>query len=374
MDGQLGDGTAISQRTSAAAVVKPAAWNGTTVLGIAAGSYHTLAVLSNGELYAWGVNSYSQLGDGSTTKRTTPIRVTGLRGLAPVAAIAAGVVHSLAALSNGTVYAWGSNHYGQVGDGTTSQRATATAVVKPAAWNGLTVTSVGAGYFHSVALMSDGAVYTWGDNQFGALGDGTQNQRTTPGPVLKPAAWSGSTVVAIAVGNFHCLALLSNGALYAWGRNNYGQIGDGTTVLQRINATAVVRPAAWTGLNITAIAAGAYHSMALMSDGALYAWGYNDGGTLGDGTTTGRKTATAVVRPPAWNDLTISAIAAGYFHSMALLSNGALFAWGQNTDGQLGDGTTVQRNNATAVVQPALDGLTMAAFAGGGFHSVVLVQ
>ncbi|MGB9849149.1 MAG: Ig-like domain-containing protein, partial [Moorellaceae bacterium] len=179
---------------------------------IAGGDNHSLAVKSDGTVWAWGWNYYGQLGDGTTINHTTPMRVTNLTG---VVAVAAGIYHSLALKSDGTAWAWGWNGYGHLGDGTTTNRTA------PVQVQGLTgVVAVAAGGYHSLALKSDGTVWAWGRNYEGQLGDGTTTNRYTPVQVKNLTG-----VVAVAAGYYHSLALKSDGTVWAWGRNYEGQLG-----------------------------------------------------------------------------------------------------------------------------------------------------
>jgi len=293
-----------------------------TIGRIAAGGSHSLALKSDGTVWAWGYNGYGQLGDGTTDNRRTPVQVSNLTG---VVAIAAGCSYSLALKSDGTVRAWGRNDYGQLGDGTGNDiRST------PVQVSNLTdVVAIAAGNYHSLALKSDGTVWAWGQNNYGQLGDGTMNnERRTPVQVSNL-----TDVVAIAAGDNHSLALKSDGTVWAWGRNDFGQLGDGTSS----NRSTPVQVSNLTG--VVAIAAGYYHSLALKSNGTVLAWGDNDYGQLGDGTNSDRRTPVQV------SYLTEAvAIAAGYYHSLALKSDGTVRAWGRNYNGQLGDGTYSNRS------------------------------
>jgi hypothetical protein len=189
--------------------------------------------------------------------------------------IAGGAHHALALCRDGTVWAWGGNQFGQLGDGTTLQHAT------PVQVPGLRrVTAISAGAFHSVAVLSDGTVWAWGKNQLGQLGDGTTTDRATPVPVrgLK-------NITALAAGGSHSLALSCEGTVWGWGANAHFQAGSERPIAK------VVTPVQVPGLtSVTALAAGSAHSLALSSDGTVWAWGYNEKGQLGDGTTTDRAT------------------------------------------------------------------------------------
>jgi len=290
------------------------------------GGHHTCVLKSDGTLWCWGNNGYGQLGDNTTTSRITPVQVVNLTN---VVSIATGNAHSCALKSDGTVWCWGYNYYGQLGDGTTTNRLT------PVQVSGLTnVVSIALGYYHSCALKSDGTVWCWGYNGYGQLGDNTTTDRHTPVQVVNL-----TNVVSIATGNAHSCALKSDGTVWCWGRNGYGQLGDGTT-------TNRLTPVQVSGLtNVVSIALGYYHSCALKSDGTVWCWGRNGYGQLGDGTTTNRLTPVQVV-----NLTNVVSIALGYYHSCALKSDGTVWCWGYNYYGQLGDNTTTDRHTPVQVV------------------------
>jgi alpha-tubulin suppressor-like RCC1 family protein len=272
--GQLGDGT-IGNRSTPVAVIGLSSG----VTAIAAGNFHTCALTAGGSVLCWGFNSFGQLGDGTTTIRTTPVPVSDLSSGAT--AIAAGQFHTCAAMATGGVRCWGDNSASQLGDGTTTQRLT------PVAVSGLSsgVTAIALGFYHTCALTAAGGVLCWGDNGNGELGDGT----TTPSAT--PVAVSGlsSGVATIAAGYTDACALTAAGGVLCWGFNFNGQLGDGTTTQQ-------TSPVAVSGLDsgVTAIAAGGGHTCALTTGGAPQCWGNNAFGQLGDGTTTQRLTPVAV--------------------------------------------------------------------------------
>lgn len=193
---------------------------------VAAGDYHSLALKSDGTVWAWGYNVCGQLGDGTTTSKTTPVQVFGLTG---ITAIAGGGYHSLALKSDGTVWAWGDNGYGQLGDGTITQR------IAPVQVYGLTgITTIAAGNCHSLALKSNGTVWAWGWNGYGQLGDGTTTDKITP---VQVSCLTGITTIA--AGGISSLALKSDGTVWAWGDNYFGQLGDGTRTDRKIPVTVI---------------------------------------------------------------------------------------------------------------------------------------
>ncbi|WP_018789787.1 RCC1 domain-containing protein [Salinispora arenicola] len=352
--GRLGDGTT-TDSSNPVAVDVPA---GTTITAVAAGQGHSLAVTSAGTALAWGANAFGQLGDGTTIpSSSTPVAVDVPAGTT-VTALSGGGVHNLAVTSAGTALAWGDNFWGQLGDGSTTRSRTPVAVNVPA---GTTITAVAAGQGHSLAVTSAGTALAWGDNSSGQLGDGTATDSSIPVAVDVPA---GTTVTAVAAGGLHSLALTSGGDVLAWGANGSGQLGDGTTTSSS-TPVAVDVPA---GTTITAVAAGDRHSLAVTSTGTVLAWGDNTAGQLGDGSTTSSSTPVAVNVPAG---TTITAVAAGQGHSLAVTSTGTALAWGANTFGQLGDGSTTSSSIPVAVDLPA--GTTVTAIAGGSFHSLAIV-
>jgi alpha-tubulin suppressor-like RCC1 family protein len=355
--GQLGNGSTTISRV-------PVAVSGLSgVTAVSAGGEQSLALLSTGAVMAWGNNREGQLGNGSTTSSKVPVAVSGLAG---VVAIAAGKEHSLALLSNGTVMAWGSDEEDQLGSGVKAGTKSTVPVAVPGL-NG--VRSISAGGAFSLALLSNGTVMAWGANDVGQLGNGRKTK--SPSPVAVKGL---SGVTAISAGREHSLALLSNGTAMAWGNNSSLQLGmeAKTKVVKEgeeeyveeeeepENSDVPVPVQTLTGA--TAVAAGTEHSLALLGDGEVMAWGGNGDGQLGRGTQGGETS-----RPAAVSDLSgVSAIAAGAEHSLALLSGGTVVGWGYNPDGQLGDNSNL--NSSVPVAVAGLGGVV--GVSGGGAHSL----
>ena len=363
--GQLGDGTT-SQRNTPVKVSKLAdAPADFTYVQVSAGQYHSLAVGSDGNAYAWGNNGYSRLGDGTTTRRTTPVKVgkpADARTDLAYVQVSAGDRHSLALGSDGNAYTWGLNSNGQLGDGTTTRRTTPVMVKQPDRNTypnlpaDFTYMQISAGGDHSMALGSDGNAYTWGLNNYGQLGDGTTTDRSTPVMVKQPDRNrypdlpADFTYVQISAGGDHSMALGSDGNAYAWGWNGGGQLGDGTTYYGASTPVKVEKPAgAPADFTYVEVSAGGDHSMALGSDGYAYTWGCNLRGQLGN-SNSGNYANSSIpvhVRDPATptgksQGLKAVQVSGGYHHSLALGSNGYAYAWGYNYYGQLGDGTIYQ--------------------------------
>ncbi|MEV0641834.1 hypothetical protein AB0I77_44325, partial [Streptomyces sp. NPDC050619] len=282
---------------------------------------------------SWGGNYYGQLGDGTTDERHTPVTVAGLTA-ANVTSVAAGDGHGLAVLSNGTVKAWGANYSGQLGDGTTSDLSTPDRRTPGTVRELSGVTAVAAGCSFSLALLSNGTVKAWGANYSGQLGNGSTGSMSNPTPVtvIDPSNPSAPLrgVTAIAAGCDHSLALMSDGTVKAWGLNDFGQLGDGTIGGDSGTPATVAN---LTG--VRDIDAGLSHSLALRSDRTVRAWGDNSDGQLGDGSIGGASGTPVTVA----NLTGVRDIDAGFSYNLALRSDRTVRAWGDNSDGQLGDGS-----------------------------------
>jgi alpha-tubulin suppressor-like RCC1 family protein len=317
---------------------------------VAAGIWHSVALAADSTVYGWGYNYFGQVGDGGFTTRLTPVAVaTG------AVAIAAGEHHTLAVKEDGTALSWGQNSYGQLGNGTTSARPT------PGTVSGLTqVVAVAAGQGHSLALRADGTVWAWGRNTDGQLGDGTTSNRTTPVPVVGL-----SGVTAVAAGGDFSLAVVGDGAeagtVWAWGANASGQLGDGTTTSRPLP----VRVPEISG--IARLAAGRDWALAGAADGRRWTWGANAYGQLSDGTTAGRG-----VPHPTSGGAPAVGLAAGAYHGLAVDGLGTPWGWGDNGSGQLGTGSLTCGGNPCAVTDRMLGVTGALAVAGGYSHSLVL--
>jgi alpha-tubulin suppressor-like RCC1 family protein len=376
--------TLVSLTPATAAPTAPTTPSGTAI-SIASGYSHTLALLSDGTVQAWGDNYWGQLGNGTRTDSTTPVWVCApgrtncatdpTARLTGVTAIAAGGNRdTLARLWDGTVLAWGSNANGQLGDGTMDYRTTPVWVCAPGRTNCATdptarltdVTALSTGGKHNVAVRWNGAVVAWGSNEYGQLGNGTRTDSATPVWVCAPdhtdcaddPAARLSGVTTLGVGLYHTVAALRDGTVLAWGDNSIGQLGDGTKDSRTTpvwvcngrnpwHADCANDPAARLNTDVIALSAGSYHTLALLRNGTVLAWGSNANGQLGIGVLNDSTIPLWVICTPDQTTcdprhtarLTgVIALGAGTSYSAALRQDGTVLTWGSDNGGQLGNG------------------------------------
>jgi len=357
-------------------------------LGMQPMADHTLVLNADGTVYAWGNNSDGQLGDDNApTDSSIPVKVLmgaygGTEHLGdasgnPITAVASGFNHSIALAEDGTVYTWGSNSAGQLGNDNALTNSSIPVKVLNGNYEGTTylgdasappnkITAVALGKWHSIALAEDGELYAWGGNDHGQLGDNSSTDRHTPINVTD-GAYDGkkdlgdtAPITAVALGEYHSIALCEDGTVYSWGYNNAGQLGDGTNTEVPQDQPVKILAGEYIGTHlgdnsakkITSVALGRWHSTALCEDGTVYSWGYGSHGQMGNydpPTTlvTPINTTPKHVSKGAYEGTTylgdvignpITAVDSGFNHSIALAVDGTVYTWGDNTYGQLGDG------------------------------------
>jgi alpha-tubulin suppressor-like RCC1 family protein len=337
--GQLGNGTTTSTSTP----VKVHLPAGTTVTQVRAGCAHTLALTARGHVLAWGANGDGELGDGRTTGSATPVRVKLPRGT-KITAIRAGCTHSLALTSKGQVLAWGYNFGGELGNGSTANSDVPVRVRLP---RHVKVTAVSAGQYFSLARTAKGQVLAWGDNDSGELGNGSTASSDVPVRVALPA---GVRATAVSAEEETSLARTSGGRLFGWGDNSLGQFGDGTTTSSDTPVSISIPVHGPSLGHLVSVFGGCGHTVALFSSGEVLAWGANDFGQLGDGTATGSDTPVVVMLPAGAK---VTAISAGCATSYALTRKGRVLAWGLGAIGELGDGSTTNSDTPVRVELPS---------------------
>ncbi len=336
-NGQLGNNN-LTDSSVPVPVTQSGVLAGKTVVSVAAGGGHCLALCSDGTLAAWGQNGYGQLGNNKLTESHLPVLVKQNGWLAgkTVVAIAAGDNNSLALCSDGTVAAWGYN------GPTNSQEPLL--VAQSGALFDKTVVSVAAGNPFSLALCSDGTLVAWGDNSKGQLGDNTLIDRRDPVAVTQNGVLADKKVVSISAGYYYSLALCSDGTVAAWGMNDHGQFGDGTTNSSNV-PVMVMQGGVLADKKVVSMVAGYYYSLALCADGTLAAWGMDDHGQLGNNSLTESHLPVLVKQDGVLSNKTVVSIASAFYHSVARCSDGAVATWGSNVYGQLGT-----NNNADSKV------------------------
>jgi alpha-tubulin suppressor-like RCC1 family protein len=345
--------------------------SGVTAVSVNVGRYHSCALLSSGAVKCWGINTGGQLGLGDTGNRGDQANEMGTNlpgvdlglGFSAVA-LASNHDQSCVVMSSGEMKCWGQNTSGQLGLGDKGNRGDGSGemganlpVVDLA--TSARVTAISAGWQHTCVLLSSGAVKCWGDNQFGQLGLGDRSSRGddpsgTPSTLPAVDLGAGATATAIAAGTYHTCALLASGAVKCWGLNEEGQLGlgdrnnrgdDAGEMGDNLSAVNL-----GSGVTVIAIAAGGYHTCALLSSGAVKCWGRNNEGQLGLGNMSNRGDGAGEMGDNLselglGTDVTVTAVVAGGTHTCALLSSGAVKCWGRNNEGQLGLGNTSNRGD-----------------------------
>ena len=294
-----------------------------TMPQIASFGSHIAAIKSNGSLWTWGRNNYGQLGVGDTTDRNIPTRIGSETNWKQ---ISAGDYHTVAIKSDGSLWAWGFNRYGEIGDGSKITRTSPVRIGIDADWK-----RIAAGGGHTVAIKNDGSLWLWGD-WCGSLGE---TVTTIPTRIGADTDWE-----QIAAGVVHTIAIKRDGSLWAWGRNDYGDLGDG----KYDDLTIPTRIGTDTDWKQAQLAAGRNNTIAIKSDGSLWAWGFNENGQLGDGSTNTLIVPTRIGSDTNWGQIAISGT-----HSVAIKSDGSLWTWGSNDEGELGKGDYDERHNPTKI-------------------------
>jgi alpha-tubulin suppressor-like RCC1 family protein len=341
IQGQLGNGTTTDSTVTVAVTGL------TDVVALSANIFSTCALKMGGSIVCWGLNADGELGNGTTATSTITVNVTGLTDAVALSGskdVNRGG-HSCAIKTSGSVVCWGDNFNAQLGSGSSGSYMTSASPVA-----GLTSTAaISAGWYHTCALKTNGAVACWGNNSFGQIGDGTIGAIQTS--LVAVAAPDGATgllgsAAQISSSGSHTCVLESTGSVVCWGRNGSGELGNGVTATSQITPTTVVGLGGTDTVQISTGSSG--HTCALKSDGAVLCWGNNQFGQLGDGVTaTSKLTPTPVV---GLGTDTVQ-ISAGFNHTCALKKSGSMLCWGENTNGQIGNGVTaISQVTPTSVI------------------------
>jgi alpha-tubulin suppressor-like RCC1 family protein len=338
---------------------------GRTVIAVSTGMDQTIALCADGQLVKWGIGS----------PKPSWVNADGaLSGKTPVA-VASGEKHVLVLCSDGSLVTWGSNVYSQLGTGNSQNSDTPVAVVQSGVLLGKTPIAIAAGTYHNLVLCSDGTLVAWGNNNFGMLGDNTNVRPLVPVRVKADGALAGKTVITIAAGGGHSLALCADGSLAAWGDNSKGQLGIGSTTSSRV-PVLVDRSGVLAGKTIVGIGAGQSQNLLRCSDGSLFSWGENTEGQLGNSSKTQSSVPVAVVQSGVLAGKTVVSITAGLRHFLAHCSDGTLASWGANTFGQLGNNSQTSSSVPVRVDTTEIkssERLMMTSSGPNSFYNIALV-
>ena len=347
--GQLGINSTIGKSTPVTTFVGGANWK-----SVSCGFQHTAAIKTDGTLWTWGINTFGQLGDNTTTRRSTP--VTTFLGENNWKQVSGGGSHTVAIKTDGTLWTWGYNAFGQLGINATTTRTTPVQVFGSATnWK-----QVSGGGSHTVAIKTDGTLWTWGYNYNGQLGINATTQRNTPVTTFL----GGSDWKQVAAGGNHTLAIKTDGTLWTWGYNVVGQLGintSGTDILTPVTTFV-------GGSNWKQVAGGSTHTAAIKTDGTLWTWGDNSSGELGINNTSNRSIpVTTFVGGSNWKQ-----VDGGTNHTVAIKTDGTLWIWGGNSYGQLGINLSAASNGRTTPVTTFAGGTNWKQVACGGNHTVAI--
>jgi alpha-tubulin suppressor-like RCC1 family protein len=301
--------------------------------------YHKAALKTDGTLWTWGKNSQGQLGNGNNDNTNPNNYIPTQVGTASDwKSVSAGSSFNIALKFDGTLWSWGLNNYGQLGDGTTINKYSPIQIGIANNW--IVISTYGTSCF---AIKIDGTLWAWGYNLNGILGDGTTINKSTPTQIGISNNWKN-----ISVSELHILALKTDGSIWSWGNNFNGQLGNGNN--DNTNPNNYIPTQVGTASDWKSVSAGSGHSLAIKTNGTLWSWGANNYGQLGDGTNIDKSSPIQIGASNNWKQVT-----AGNGFSTALKTDGTLWTCGTNYSGQLGDGTTIDKNILTQVSCTALD-------------------
>lgn len=291
---------------------------------VSVGTGHNVLIREDGSLWVWGSNNSGQLGNGGTGNSNILTKMDNNIWKS----VSAGGRHTAAIREDGSLWTWGNNDNGQLGNRTKNHSRIPIQILETYNWNHVT-----AGISHTMAIREDGTLWAWGNNDHGKLGNNTARESLIPIHIEPNYKW-----ISVSAGAAHTAAIREDGSLWTWGNNEYGKLGDNTTRHRR-KPIRVAQNVVWSS-----VSAGAAHTAAIMKDGSLWTWGNNTHGQLGDGTTVNKHVPIPIKPDYKW-----VSVSAGTAHTVAIKDDGSLWVWGSNEHGRLGDGTTVGRHIPTPI-------------------------
>jgi alpha-tubulin suppressor-like RCC1 family protein len=329
--GKLGDNTTTSKSSPVQTIAAGTNWK-----SVACGYAHTAAIKTDGTLWTWGYNSYSgQLGDNTNANKSSPVQT--ISGGTNWKQVACGIYHNAAIKTDGTLWTWGYNNNGQLGDNTSGWGTNKSSPVQTIS-AGTNWKQVSCGAQHTAAIKTDGTLWVWASGGNGQLGDNTTANKSSPVQTIA----AGTNWKQVSCGNLHTVAIKTDGTLWAWGDNTFGDLGDNTS--GNIRSSPVQTIAA--GTNWKQVSCGADHTAAIKTDGTLWAWGINWAGQLGDNTTTGKSSPVQTIAGGAnWKQ-----VSSGNIGTAAIKADGTLWTWGINGQGELGNNTTTWQSSPVQTI------------------------
>jgi alpha-tubulin suppressor-like RCC1 family protein len=342
--GQLGDTT----RTDVSSPIQTIA-GGTNWKLISSGFYHTAAIKTNGTLWLWGQNTYGNLADNTTTNKSSPVQTVA--GGTNWKQVSVGRYYINAAIkTDGTLWTWGNGLSGSLGDGTSSGKSSPIQTIAA----GTNWKSVATGPAFVGAIKTDGTLWTWGDNLYGNLGDNTIANKSSPVQTVA----SGTNWKLVAANGYHTAAIKTDGTLWLWGRNSRGQLGDNTIVNKSSPVQTVAGGTNWKSVSVSMV-----HTVAIKTDGTLWTWGYNNIGQLGDNTIVMKSSPIQTVAGGTnWK-----LVASAFYITAAIKTDGTLWNWGDNRYGQLGNNTTTSKSSP---IQTVAGGTNWKLVSTGGYQVI----
>ena len=317
--GQLGDGTTINKSSPVQTIAAGTNWK-----QVAAGEYCSTAIKTDGTLWTWGFNLEGQIGDNTTISKSSPVQtIAGGTNWKQVSVSR----HVAAIKTDGTLWTWGSNVYGQLGDGTTIDKSSPVQTIAA----GTNWKQVAAGSGITAVIKTDGTLWMWGNNGYGQLGDGTRITKSSPVQTIA----GGTNWAQVSISGFRFVAAIkTDGTLWTWGSNYYSGLGDGTTIDKSSPVQTIAGGTNWKQVS---------GSSAIKTDGTLWVWGFNNYyGNLGDGTTISKSSPVQTIAGGTnWKQVS---------GSSAIKTDGTLWTWGYNNDGSLGDGTTIDKSSPVQTI------------------------
>jgi alpha-tubulin suppressor-like RCC1 family protein len=349
-NGQLGDSTIVTKSSPVQTIAGGINWR-----QVACGTYHTAAIKTDGTLWLWGYNPYGQLGDSTLVTKSSPVQT--IAGGTNWKQVAAGSFHTAAIKTDGTLWAWGSNFYGNLGN---SDRSTKSSPVQTIA-GGTNWKQVAAGSVHTAAIKTDGTLWNWGYNGDGRLGDSTTISKSSPIQTIA----GGTNWKQVAGGYYHTAAIKTDGTLWTWGDNYYGQLGASTTTSKSSPVQTIAG-----GTNWKQVSCGQYHIAAIKTDGTLWNWGRNNNGQLGDSTPTSKSSPIqTIVGGTNWKQVTC-----GNLHIAAIKTDGTLWMWGNNSNSQLGDSAAGLPKSSPVQTIARGNNWKQVAGGSGSFHTAAIQE